>query len=666
MAMAIVRLRVPLRAMAAAVKIAAMKLLAWLLLLLAAAAAGAADDAVERARFKRAYDAQLAGRSDALQLAQGLEQHPLYIYLRYQALRPRLTSMPVAEIERFFADYPQAYLSARLRTEWLKVLARAGQWPTFERFYRPQADAELQCLALQTRVRRGQTAELLDATGDLWLVGKSQSAACDPVFDYLKTVGLLSDALVWERVWLAARAGKPALARFIARKYAAPSDRVFADLLPQIHAHPEQTLRHALLRHDGARVRAIIGYGVVRLAVLKLDRAMAMWHDVQDKYRYTLEERGAVDRELALVAAAQNHAARLALLDRVPPAFIDEPIERYRIREGLEERAWTALARWTERAPTPPTNALRWRYWRARALAELGRADEANAIFAALAAERDYYGFLASDILGRPYAMTHRPVAPAKAEFAALTALPGIRRTHAFYLLGMRSQARQEWQFETARMSKRDLEIAAKVAYDWGWYDRAIFALGQSQSYDDLDLRFPVLHKEVVLNFAQRRKLPPAIVYSIIRGESAFVTDARSPAGALGLMQLMPATGAETARRIGLKLAHPSDLTAVDTNIAIGSEYLRIVLNQFGGSFPLAAAAYNAGPGRVRSWLPKSGCVPADIWIDTIPFAETESYVRRALFYAAVYEWRLGERINALSSRLAEVSRRGTGATGRC
>jgi len=138
------------------------------------------------------------------------------------------------------------------------------------------------------------------------------------------------------------------------------------------------------------------------------------------------------------------------------------------------------------------------------------------------------------------------------------------------------------------------------------------------------------------------------------------MTDARSPAGALGLMQLMPATGRETARRIGAKLANARALLEPTKNIMIGRAYLKQMIERFGGSFSLATAAYNAGQSRVRKWLPKSGCVPADIWIDTIPFTETRRYVRRAAFYATVYQWRLNEKNQPLATRLTDAAPRGT------
>ena len=255
--------------------------------------------------------------------------------------------------------------------------------------------------------------------------------------------------------------------------------------------------------------------------------------------------------------------------------------------------------------------------------------------------------------------MNNHPIAPDEVELAEILARPGILRARELYRLAMPFKARREWGHEVGQLTHRQLEVAAFVVHNWGWYDRAILALGKAQAYDDLVIRFPLLHEQLVRNYAAKRGLDPSVLYSIIRTESAFMEDARSPAGALGLMQVMPATGRETARRIGATLSSARELLDPKKNVTIGSAYLKQVLSRFGGSFSLAAAAYNAGPHRVRGWRPKNGCVPADIWIDTIPFTETRRYVRRASFYATVYQWRLNEKMQPLATRLTDVAPRG-------
>lgn len=440
-----------------------------------------------------------------------------------------------------------------------------------------------------------------------------------------------------------------------------------AELLHRVHGTPSSTLKLTAGRRDNDALRDVIALGLARYANQNLKAADVAWQGEQRRRAFTPSQAGAVQRGLALAAVAANHPKRLDYLRLVDPTGVDDAVERYRLREGLRARQWKDILAWTAGEPrgatTPP---LRWRYWQARALAETGQKDAAHEAFLALAKERDYYGFLAADRAGVPYAMVNRPIRPAPEERREIEALGGLQRAHEFYLLRRIGEARKEIAFEMDGRDLRGRELIAAAVNGWGWQTEAILMLGQMQSYDDLDMRFPLLHRPQVEKFARARGLSPALVYAIIRGESAFVTDARSPVGALGLMQVMPTTARATARHIGLRLRSNQEITQVDKNIAIGSEYLRQVLRQFGGYFPLAAAAYNAGPSRVRAWLKGASCTPSDLWVDTLPFPETEGYVRRALFYAAVYEFRLGLKVSTFESRMADMTRFGTRTPATC
>ena len=617
--------------------------------------------AEDRKQFAEAYSALRSKQSQkAFELIKGLENYPLYPYFRYLDLSRRLHRRPTAQVREFLAAYDESLLADRLRGEWLSFLARTKQWSEFLHDYRPLANTKLKCAQLTARIETGTLEGVLENARALWLVGKSQPDECDPAFARLKSSKLMDDQLIWQRIRLAFDNNKPSLARYLARGLGSSELRKSAEIWATAHADPIRSLKSPLLKQDNPVTREIVVHALQRLARKNIDKAVAIWQEYGKRYQFGAHESGAVLRAIAIAAARKNHPNRVALLDQVPAVAIDDVVEKRRIRAALEENAWTELVRWTADAPTGTTDILRWRYWRGRALQSLERIDAAKLIFRELAKQRDYYGFLSADQLGYEYRMNDQRIAPSEVEIANILARPGIRRARELYLLDMPFKARREWRHEVEQLSPRQFEVAAVVVHSWGWYDRAILALGKAQAYDDLEIRFPLLHDDLVAKFAAKRGLDRSVLYSIIRTESAFMTDARSPAGALGLMQLMPATGRETARRIGTKLSNARALLAPAKNITIGSAYLKQMLSRFGGSFSLAAAAYNAGPHRVRTWLPKSGCVPADIWIDTIPFTETRRYVRRASFYATVYQWRLNEKIQPLTSRLTDVAPIGT------
>ncbi|MEQ8496117.1 MAG: transglycosylase SLT domain-containing protein [Gammaproteobacteria bacterium] len=629
-----------------------------------AAPAGATREAM-RAQFARVLAAQEAGRREAAaELVHGLEQYPLYPYYLYHDLRRRLHRFPLAEVTRFLSDYDGSLLAARLREELLEQLAYARRWDDFLDFYRPQENVTLRCHQLVARIETDRSAGLLEDIRATWLAGTSLPDACDPAFARLYASPLLDDELIWARIQLAIEAGNFGLARYLSRRLESPRLKNLHALWDAAHANPRQVLARGDLGDDTA-THAVLVHALTRLARNDLAGAETAWQRVITRYTPDDTVRGAAAQALALAAAASDHPRRIELLDAVPPASVDDRVERYRIREGILTRAWPELVRWTAQAPRGEVSTLRWRYWRARALAATGDEERARAIFETLAGERDYYGFLAADRLGRPYAFNHAPVDASAAENAALKARPGIARARELFLLDRRYPARREWFFELGQMDRRELEVAASVAAEWGWRNQAIFALGRARSYDDLELRFPVDHAVLAEKYAVQRGLDPARVMALIRSESAFVIDARSPAGALGLMQLMPATAREMARRTGLRLARLEQLYEPAVNIALGTAYLERMLARYDGNFAMAAAAYNAGPLRVRQWR-GSSCTAADLWIDTIPFTETRRYVRRALFYAAVYEWRLGRDITRLTDVMPAIPAAGTNDISDC
>jgi soluble lytic murein transglycosylase len=631
-------------------------------------AARAQDFEAEREQFKRAFAAMANGEvSRALELGQGLEDYPLYAYLRYEYLRTRMSQVKPEQIREFFQAYPASLLEANLRTEWLKSLARTRRWREFLDDYQPQSDVVLQCQQLAARIALGRLDDVAFDAVRLWLAPKSQPDECDPAFKVLYTSALMDDDLVWQRIHLAMEAGETSLALFLSRRLSSERDRALVRRWAEVRANPARALRAAELAVDSEVTRHIVLYGVRRLARTDVDQALAHLAGFDGRYAFTSAEHGACLRDLALAAVRADDDDALALLDRVPADWVDKHIDEARLRTAIKRNAWARLVMWTEREPDAGIDRLRWRYWRARALEAEGQNEAARKLYEELAAARDYYGFLAADRLGLPYQMQDIPLQVSAAERTEVLAVPGVVRAREWLALNQRYRARREWHFEIDRLNRRQLEVAALLAHEWGWHDRAILALGRAESLDDLSVRFPVPHQDLVARYSDKRKIPPAVMYSIIRSESAFMVDAQSAAGALGLMQVMPETGREIAAEIGFKLASARQLLQADDNVTLGSAYLKRMLDGFNGSLPMAAAAYNAGPHRVRTWMPSGQCMPADVWIESIPFDETRQYVMRTVFHTAVYEWRLNQEITALNERLAGIPpRRPTGAAATC
>ena len=250
--------------------------------------------------------------------------------------------------------------------------------------------------------------------------------------------------------------------------------------------------------------------------------------------------------------------------------------------------------------------------------------------------------------------MAHRPLDFEQEELSSLNNIPAFVRARELFVLERTTDARREWQWAVKDMSKAELLKAASLANQWGWYDRAIMTVALARYWDDLELRFPLAHQKLVVSQAKRRNINPAWAFAVIRQESAFSPDARSHAGAMGLMQLMPRTARQVARNLKIRMRSKSDLLNVKTNIRLGVGYLKKVYDRFDGHKVLATAAYNAGGHRVKQWLPEES-QDADLWIETVPFSETQDYLKRVLTYTAIYEQRLGMMTVPISQRMTPI-----------
>ncbi len=598
----------------------------------------------QRSQFERAEKVLKAKDWHKFQkISRRLQNYPLYYYLRYQYLNEHLVRP--SEIRAFLKRYGNTYFGQKLREKWLSQLAGKGDWKGFMRDYTPLKSTSMQCLYTYARLMTKQKLQgAVEEAKKLWLVGKSQPEACTPMFDYLYKNGLIDKSLLWKRIGLAMKKGQLSLARFLAKRLK-PADRVWVTRWQAMHKKPARSLA----RFKGADlpvVRQIILHGIGRLAIQDFERAQVYWKKFQRRYDFSVQEIGEMQRDLALASVNHDHPLALKWLTAVNQKYLNKKVSDARIKLALKKQNWQALADFLTQLPDGEENKLRWRYWLARALEQTGKKPQAQQIYKQLAKERDYYGFLAAERIGAKYQMQHHPIVFTAAEKAQVMKKPTIRGAYEFYKLSKYKDkwhlnARREWQYAIGHLPPAQKTIAAALASHWGWHDQAIMAAAKARYYDDLDVRFPLAFKRELTKGAKHQGIDLAWVYAIIRQETAFRHEASSRVGALGLMQVMPATARLVAKKIGLKLKRKRDILDIDTNIKLGTAYLQQMLDKFDGNYMLATAAYNAGPGRSKRWAAENSCVPADLWVELIPFNETRKYVRSVLFYTRIFEERL-------------------------
>lgn len=574
-----------------------------------------------------------------LSLEAQLRDHPLYYFLRYHYLKAHLEETPTFQVREFINQYGKTAFGDALRPDWLYLLAKQRDWTTFLQVYTPQKSTDLQCFYAQARLDTGQaTQEALQDTKNLWLVGKSQSKACDIAFDYLARSPLMNDTLIWERIGLAMDKGQTQLANTLAKRLS-PDRQGWMERWQFMHKNPQAALETFDVV-DTPLAGDIVAHGIKRLAKSDFGLAKSYWFRYQG--RFSPQQKSAVQRQLAFASIEQNHPEAVSWLTTLSAADVDDKLGDQRLIFALNRSDWRAVASFTAIQPANKEDALRWQYWQARALEQTGKVAEAKRLYQELAKERDYYGFLAANRIGASYSLKDQPITFTPAEKDQLMANFGIKAAYKFYQLGLLVEGRQEWNYTTQQLPQRQQAVAAAVAHQWQWHDRAMTTAAKAEIYDDVGLRFPLPYRANFTAGASAQGIDLAWVYGIARQESLFMTDARSRSGALGLMQLMPATGKMVARKVGLTISDNQTILDIDTNISLGTTYLRQMLDTFNGNYMLATAAYNAGPGRAKRWAGERTCVDADVWVELIPFSETKTYVRRVLFNTAVFETRLG------------------------
>ncbi len=588
-----------------------------------------------------------------------LESYVLWPDLRAAYLRATLSRQTPATVEDFLDAHPTSRPARDLRYRYALNLARRGRHAEFleayRSYYQGREIARLDCLALNAELEMGQTGRIVQRVEALWLVGHSQADECDPVFAWARTAGHLTPTLYRKRFELAIEARAFTRARWLGKSLG-PEYVTRAEAWQRAAGKPATLIRSARRAvDDDARSRLV--YAFERLTFRDPVEALALWQDVQRRHPFTTAEIDQVERHIALWTARDALPGAYRLLERLAPTARTTEVMRWRARVALREGDFARVLADIDAMPAGEASRDEWRYWRAVALDENGSREAALLLFRELATERSYYGFLAADTLGVSYAFGDELLAADSDVLAELGRREDLIRARELFLVGLDSRGRSEWDLAVNYLSDAHKLQAAILAQRWGWHSRAIATAASAGSYDDLALRYPLPFVDEFAAAAEAASIPKPWAYGVARSESLFMRDVRSGAGAVGLMQLMPATGREVARQLAMRYEGLATLTDPAANIRLGTGYLGRMSDRFGGNRVLATAAYNAGPHRVDSWLPAQEPIETRVWIENIPFNETRAYVRRVLAAETIFHWRLTGKTERLSGVVDDILR---------
>lgn len=596
---------------------------------------------VQRAAFLRAERGLWnMDNEELLKTVKALDDYPLIPYLIEKKLSYRISLNDEEAIRQFLQQYDGTRVAKSLRRDWLRFLAKRNQRQLFIEFYRHTGDAALQCQFLRFQYEAGTDKNyIFDRLPKLWNVGKSQDKACDPIFGVWMKAGLLTEDLILHRIEKAADGGQHTIIPYL-RTLLSDDKKYIADRWQEVRRDPAN-VQH-LSRYPGKLpgIEAqIISYGLSRLIWRDEALALKTYAKAKNKLAFSESQRARIVHRFAVALAIDSHPDAETWLIEASQVQAESETMRWHLAYLLKKQDWQSIALLIEKSPPQLTNENQFQYWLARAYEILGRPADAEQLYGQLAGERHYYGFLASARLGIPHSLSNNPVQASAQTITKIVNLAATQRAYELRKLGRYNSARLEWLDAQRELDESEKPAAAVVSTAWEWHDQSIFTLSRVGYLDDVEKRFPQAFSELLINEAKKNDIPPEWVFAIARRESSFMPDAVSPADARGLMQILPST----ARYIERRRVSSKDLLDADINARIGNKYLRYLLNKLDNNALLATASYNAGWRKVREWLPESGTVPADIWVETIPFRETRNYVKAVLAYQQIYEDRINQ-----------------------
>lgn len=590
--------------------------------------------------------------TEATGLISELGDYPLYSHLLYQKIVKDLGDSQA--VEDFLSRYGQTRQALLLRQRWLEYLARRGDWAKYVENYRETENPSLQCHYYWALANLGRGNEAWAGAEKLWPTGATLPEQCDRLFALWQSSPGFNNGQIWKRFALAFQTGNMPLAEALQRLL--PADLLAqANVWRQVHAEPRLALSCSALNPQDPSSGQIFAYGIDRLAANEPLLAQTAWLLHKNRFIIEAEEIARMDRRTALALAAQRLAQAGAYLWEIPDANADAQIRGWRVRSALSRQDWPGTLKAIERLQPGEKKQAQWLYWKARALENLGDRLGSKENYRLAAKERDFFGFNAADRIGFDYALSTDPTPVAEPELKRLADTPPFPAIHELLALNRIAEARSEWFHAIKSLTHDELPIAAHLALGWGQDNLAINTMAKDGHNDDLTLRFPLWELTLVLGSTQSQRADPAMIYALIRRESAFDPNAGSPAGARGLMQLMPSTGEWVALRMNETLPSANALLEPERNLRYGIAYFKELLEKFGNHPALASAAYNAGPKRVERWLPTDRNVPADLWVETIPFSETRQYVAAVLAYSVIYHIRLSQPVKRVTTLLPEV-----------
>ncbi|NKF50357.1 transglycosylase SLT domain-containing protein [Shewanella sp. WXL01] len=571
------------------------------------------------------------------QLRKQIPNYPLNIYLDYHEQSAGIMKMSGKDAKKALAKFETTALYNTLRYRYLSAAGEQKRWQDFLTISPDTPrDVTLQCYYNRAQLQRGDKQIGYKGAEQLWLHGRSRPKACDPLFKVWTKAGKRTDALIWQRMLLSFNANQTSLLRWLGKKL--PSRKAEVDLLLKVYSDPN-SLRHTRKFSGSQKVVGDIVYvGLRKLAKRDLKQATKLYQKYDNKDRFSQYESHQLNHYLVRRALVHQKQSVLAYADSQLKDLDSDDLVEMRLRWAIRDADLKALAQFMPLLSEKAKANARWQYWQARLDSKPGQFD--SAMYDPLSKNRNFYGFYAAEQIKVPFSMNNKMPASDSKLKAKLYDDPGFARVIELRAIDKLIDARGEWVALLRRQDKAMRAEYGLYALNQQWYDLGVESSIQAKTWNALKLRFPPAEKATFKKASKKYQVSEYETRAISRRESAFYPYATSGVGARGLMQLMPATAKQTAKRNKLKYAGTRSLYKPELNIMLGSAYYGQLVDQYNGNRVLATAAYNAGPSNVKRWLKRSdGKLDVMSFIESIPYRETREYVQAVFSYRLIFQY---------------------------
>ena len=564
-----------------------------------------------------------------------IRNYPLYPYIKYKVLHKK--KIDDREVIRFIRNYEYSYIGQKAYVNLIYRLSQRKKYRLLVDNYKKADSIEINCLYLRAKIKLKELKDVKESMIPIWLSHKSQPKECNYLFNWSRKNGLIDDELIWQRITLALKANNYRLAKYL-NKFISEKNKKWSNLFLSTHLRPKKILQintNSLHRYE----KLILVHGLHRLAKKDFKEFIKLYE--RNKNNKKLHE-----NFLRIVSNALNENNPFAydLSKSISENSYNIRLIRSLLNYCIYNSKWNSFIYYYNFLPDSYKADEKLLYWRAKSLIKVGKKKDARVLLNEVKLKRSYYGFLSSSLLNEKIKINHEPVLISDDKVKKVKENRNFKIIQELLFHNKPLQAKRElaYMYLNRKINLSDLNIMNKVFSEIGWHNGAILGFGKTKYFDDITARFPTpylyLFKKYYFNNYSKY-----LFLSIARQESAFDINAKSSAGAVGLMQVMPKTGKWMFKKIkkGKKISI-KNIYQLENNIMLGASYIHYLIKN-NNNLVKSIASYNAGPHNVKKWV-KSLVAPNDAWVEFIPFNETQKYVKNIMEYMIVYDWVINKR----------------------